>query len=98
MDRAVVLLCPGGVTESVETAKAGDYLDALGGEVLAGEEGLEHVVEDIVIGAMAIESALGYLRRTANKTVIIGGDRLEAVLYALETSTAALILTGGLYP
>lgn len=56
------------------------------------------MVEDIVIGTMAIESALGYLRRTANKAVIIGGDRLEAALYALETSTAALILTGGLYP
>lgn len=75
-----------------------DFLDALGGEVLAGEEGLEHVVEDIVIGAMAIESALGYLRRTANKAVITGGDRSEVALYALETSTAALILTGGLYP
>jgi len=75
-----------------------DYFEVLGGEILAGKDSLEHVVEDVVIGAMTIESALGYLRRTANKAVITGGDRSEVALSALETSTAAIILTGGLYP
>lgn len=75
-----------------------EYHEALGGEVLAGKENLDRVVEDVVIGAMTIESALGYLRRTANKAVITGGDRPEIALSALETSTAAIILTGGLYP
>lgn len=75
-----------------------EYYEVLGGEVLAGEEKLDRVVEDVVIGAMTIESALGYLRRAANKAVITGGDRSEVALAALETSTSALILTGGLYP
>lgn len=75
-----------------------EYYDVLGGEVLAGAEKFDRVVEDVVIGAMTIESALGYLRRAANKAVITGGDRSEVSLAALETSTSALILTGGLYP
>lgn len=75
-----------------------DYFEVLGGEILAGVDNLDHVVEDVVIGAMTVESALGYLRRTANKAVITGGDRSEVALSALETSTAAIILTGGLYP
>ncbi|OPX84188.1 MAG: Phosphate acetyltransferase [Pelotomaculum sp. PtaB.Bin104] len=75
-----------------------EYLEALGGEILAGKENLNRAVEDVVIGAMTIESALSYLRRTANKAVITGGDRPEIALSALETSTSAIILTGGLYP
>ncbi|MCL6634977.1 MAG: phosphotransacetylase family protein [Peptococcaceae bacterium] len=75
-----------------------EYYEVLGGEILAGEEKLDRPVEDVVIGAMTIESALGYLRRAANKAVITGGDRSEIALAALETSTSALILTGGLYP
>lgn len=75
-----------------------EYYDVLGGEILAGGDRLGRIVEDIVIGAMTAESALGYLRRGANKAVITGGDRSEVALAALETSTSALILTGGLYP
>lgn len=75
-----------------------EYYEVLGGEVLAGEDKMDRIVEDIVIGAMTAESALGYLRRAANKGVITGGDRSEVALAALETNTSALILTGGLYP
>lgn len=75
-----------------------EYYEALGGELLTGEDRLDQVVEDVVIGAMTIESALGYLRRAPNKAVITGGDRADLALAALETSTAVLILTGGLYP
>ncbi|TEB12089.1 phosphotransacetylase family protein [Pelotomaculum propionicicum] len=75
-----------------------EYYDVLGGEVLAGGDKMDRIVEDIVIGAMTAESALGYLRRAANKAVITGGDRSAVALAALETNTSALILTGGLYP
>lgn len=75
-----------------------EYFETLGGEMLSGEEHMDRVVEDVIIGAMTIESALGYLRRAPNKAVITGGDRADIALAALETSTSALILTGGLYP
>lgn len=75
-----------------------EYFETLGGEILSGEEHMDRLVEDVIIGAMTTESALGYLRRAPNKAVITGGDRADIALAALETSTSALILTGGLYP
>lgn len=75
-----------------------EYFDVLGGEILAAEDHLDLLVEEVVVGAMTIESALSYLRRIANKAVVLGGDRADLALAALETSTSVLILTGGLYP
>ncbi|MHB8156226.1 MAG: phosphotransacetylase family protein [Desulfocucumaceae bacterium] len=75
-----------------------EYFEALGGEILSGEKDMDRLVEDVIIGAMTLESAMGYLRRAPNKAVITGGDRADIALAALETSTSALILTGGLYP
>lgn len=75
-----------------------EYYEVLGGEVLAGEDRMEQIVEDIVIVAMTAESALDYLRRGANKGVITGGDRSEIALAALETNTSMIVLTGSLYP
>lgn len=72
--------------------------ELLGGELLTGEQHLDLLVEDIMVGAMTIESALGYMRRSNNKIFITGGDRADMALAALETSTSAIILTGGLYP
>ena len=75
-----------------------EYYEALGGELLFGEDKLNLIVEEILVGAMTTESALQYMRRLANKAVVIGGDRADLALAALETNTSALILTGGLYP
>ena len=75
-----------------------EYYEALGGELLTGEIGMDGLVEDVLVGSMTIESALRYLRRSPNKAVITGGDRSDMAVTALETSTSVLILTGGLYP
>lgn len=90
----------GVVPRSIELSAptVAEFQDILGGELLAGEEHLDRVVEDVLIGAMTLESAHNYLRRATNKAVITGGDRVDLALAALETSTSVLILTGGLYP
>lgn len=75
-----------------------EYYEVLGGEILTGEEHFDHIVEDVVVGAMTMEGALNVLRRKANKAVIIGGDRADLASAAMETDTSVLILTGGLYP
>lgn len=72
--------------------------ELLGGELLTGEQNLDLLTEDIMVGAMTIESALGHLPRANNKIFITGGDRADMALAALETSTSVIILTGGLYP
>ncbi|MDD2420915.1 MAG: DRTGG domain-containing protein [Heliobacteriaceae bacterium] len=86
------------VQPQIAAPTVGEYYEALGGEILVGENRLDSLVEEVVIGAMTIESALTYLRRANNKAVIIGGDRADLALAALETSTSVLVLTGGLYP
>lgn len=82
----------------ISSPTVSEYSDMLGGEILAGHDRLDLHVEDMVVGGMSMASALTYLRRAANKAVIMGGDRADLALAALETSTSALILTGGLYP
>jgi BioD-like phosphotransacetylase family protein len=51
-----------------------------------------------MIGAMGADASLSFFRRRANKAVITGGDRSDLQLAALETSTAALVLTGNFRP
>ncbi len=82
----------------ISSPTVAEYYEALGGELLTGEDKLDSLVEEVVVGAMTMESALKYMRRSANKAVIMGGDRADMALATLETSTSALILTGGLYP
>jgi len=75
-----------------------DIAEIIGGEVLCSEEFLDKQAEKILIGAMNLEKSYSYFKRYRNKAVIVGGDRADIQLAALETSTACVILTGGYYP
>jgi len=75
-----------------------EICDFIGGRVLAGKEGLDNLIEAILIGAMTPDSAAKYFRRVTNELVITGGDRTDIILTALETGVSAIILTGNLYP
>jgi uncharacterized protein len=71
--------------------------DILNGKVLCCEENLDDFIENFSIGAMDVDSAMKYFKRTPNKAVITGAHRSDIQLAALETSTKCIILTGGLY-
>lgn len=71
--------------------------EILNGKVLCCEEGLDDFIESFSIGAMDVDSALRYFRRTPNKAVITGAHRSDIQIAALETSTKCIILTGGMY-
>lgn len=75
-----------------------ELVDELGGTVLCAEDRLDEPVESFMIGAMGQEKALRFFRRKAHKAVITGGDRADVQLAALETSTAAIVLTGNMPP
>jgi BioD-like phosphotransacetylase family protein len=75
-----------------------EVTEATGGELLCASESADELVENFVVGAMSVESALRYFRRTPRKCVITGGDRSDIQLAALETPTRCLVLTGGLRP
>ncbi|HIE18178.1 TPA: phosphotransacetylase family protein, partial [Candidatus Bathyarchaeota archaeon] len=72
--------------------------EAVGGNVLAGEEGMDKLVETVLVGAMTPESAMRYFQKAKNELVITGGDRTDIVFAALEAGARAVILTGNLYP
>ena len=54
----------------------------------------DELVENLTIAAMNAEQALTHFRQVTNKAVIVGSDRPDIQLAALETSTKVLILTG----
>lgn len=97
-DKGVKVL--GIIPERLEIAlpRVLEFSQLLEAEVLSSEDRLSNPVEDIVVGAMGLESAIRYFRRGQNKAVITGGDRADLALAALQTSTSVIILTGGLYP
>jgi BioD-like phosphotransacetylase family protein len=74
-----------------------EIVGALEGELIC-RECEDELVEHLMVSAMNVERALNYFRRVTNKAVIVGGDRPDVQLAALETSTKALILTGNVRP
>lgn len=75
-----------------------ELAQVLGAEILCCSDRVDELVENLMIGAMSVDSALSHFRRKPNKAVITGGDRPDIQLAALETSTKCLILTGNLHP
>jgi len=75
-----------------------EIAEATGGEIIAGEASADDLVENFVLGAMQVDSALRYFRQSPRKCVITGGDRTDIQFAALETSSRCLVLTGRLRP
>ena len=76
----------------------GDVVEALVGDVLCCRNKLDGLIEHFLIGGMQVDRALEYIRKTRNNAVIVGGDRADVQLAAIEAMTQCLILTGNLYP
>jgi len=72
--------------------------EMLGGKVLSGHERLDNLIEHFLIGAMQVDKAIEYFEKTRNNAVIVGGDRADIQLSAMESGSKCLILTGELYP
>ena len=47
---------------------------------------------------MQVDKAIEYFRKIRNNAVIVGGDRPDIQLSAIESGSVCLILTGELYP
>lgn len=72
--------------------------DMLGGKILCGYDKLNNLIEHFLIGAMQVDKAIEYFKKIRNNAVIVGGDRSDIQLSAIESGTECLILTGELYP
>lgn len=72
--------------------------EMLGGKVLCCHDKLSNLVEHFLIGAMQVDKAIEYFKKIRNNAVIVGGDRADIQLSAIESGSVCLILTGELYP
>jgi hypothetical protein len=78
--------------------KVGDLAERLGGKVISAQNKADKVVENFLIGTMQVENFMTHFRKNKNSAVIVGGDRSDVQLVALEGNCPCLVLTGNLYP
>jgi BioD-like phosphotransacetylase family protein len=73
--------------------------DALFARVVAGEQGMDHRVETVFVGAMSADAAMRSPQfQKPRKLIITSGDRADIVLAALEGDTAAVVLAHNILP
>ncbi|MEE8470485.1 MAG: phosphotransacetylase family protein [Dehalococcoidia bacterium] len=80
------------------TVTVRELAEHLGGSIVNSQDRSNELVENLMVGAMSVDSALSYLTLKPNKAVITRGDRPDVQLAALETSTRCLVLTGNMDP
>ncbi|SMF15519.1 phosphotransacetylase family protein [Desulfovibrio gilichinskyi] len=78
--------------------KVSDLAERLFGKIISAHAKADRVVENFLIGTMQVENFITHFRRHKNSAVIVGGDRADVQLVALEGNCPCLILTGNLYP
>jgi len=72
--------------------------ERLGGKLISSAHRGDVVAESFLIGTMQVENFLTHFRKYPKAAVILGGDRSDLQLVAIEGRCACLILTGNLYP
>ncbi|MBU7033508.1 MAG: AAA family ATPase [Theionarchaea archaeon] len=87
--------------KELQTPTCEDIIDALDGELLAGEKGLCKKAENTIVGAMTYDTAqrtLQTMKFPHNAVLVTGGDRADMQLIAFELKSSLLVLTGNTYP
>jgi BioD-like phosphotransacetylase family protein len=79
----------------LESVTVRQISEVLGGKLLCCHDRLNEHVENFLIGAMDVNSASAYFRRTPNMAVITGAHRSDIQLAAMESSAKCIIITGG---
>ncbi len=82
----------------MSSIKVGDLAERLNGRIVAAENKSNKVVENFLIGTMQVENFMTHFRKNRNSAVIVGGDRSDVQLVALEGPCPCLVLTGNLFP
>ncbi len=75
-----------------------DLAYALNGRIVAGNRKSSNLLEGFIIGTMQVENFMSHLRINPGRAVIVGGDRADLQLAALQGKAPCIILTGNLGP
>ncbi len=76
------------------TITVGDLAERVQGLIVNNEEKSGELLENVMLGAMVVDSGLTYFGRKDKKAAIIRSDRPDMQLAALETSNRCLVLSG----
>ncbi|MFC1988617.1 DRTGG domain-containing protein [Chloroflexota bacterium] len=80
------------------TMTISELADSIHGEILHGDGKSAELVENLMLGALALDPGPDYFSRKANKAVVLKSERADMQLAALETSSRCLVLAGGTPP
>ena len=80
------------------TITIGELADHVQGEILNNSEKSVELVENLMVGAMAVDSGLDYFGRKNGKAVVVKDDRPDMQTAALETSIKCLVISGIMAP
>lgn len=75
-----------------------ELAEGLQAEVLCCPQASDELVQNLMIGALSVDSGVDYFARKDNKAVITRDERPDIQLAALATSTRCLILSGDKAP
>jgi BioD-like phosphotransacetylase family protein len=77
-----------------------NYLaDRLFAKIIAGENNLNGIVENVFIGSVSANAVCKEpLFQTKNKIVITSGDRSDMIIAALDSQSTAIVLTNNILP
>ncbi len=73
----------------------GELAQQINGELLGNGEKSAELVENVMVGAMCVDSGLDYFGHKASKAVVVRNDRPDMQMAALETATKCLVISGG---
>jgi BioD-like phosphotransacetylase family protein len=76
----------------------GELADSVGGKILNNAERSVELVENLMVGAMSVDSGLDYFGRKTNKAVVVRDDRPDMQMAALETPVKCLVVSGEAAP
>ncbi|MFZ5639528.1 MAG: DRTGG domain-containing protein [Bacillota bacterium] len=78
----------------------GYLVDPLFAKVISGENALDNVVENILVGAMSFDALLrsSILQKKKRSLVITSGERGDVILAALQNNASGIILTNDILP
>jgi BioD-like phosphotransacetylase family protein len=79
-------------------ASVSELAETLDGEILTSPETNDNIVDNVMLGAMTLDSGVEYFAHKTNKAAVIRGERPDMQLAALETSTNCLIITNNVRP
>ncbi|OEU46149.1 MAG: hypothetical protein BBJ60_00570 [Desulfobacterales bacterium S7086C20] len=82
----------------LKAVEVSELAHILGADVVCCKDGIGALVEGFLVGGMHVDKFITYMIKHPSSAVIVGGDRTDIQLVAIESGARCLILTGDLYP